>query len=250
MFSRPSFRQWNFDAHQRHELDAGRGLAPARRSRRTPHREHRAAQLPAADGGLHPARAGGRRSRGAARHPRVPGALLWRDAVLPRVSRLDLALRRDPPARGARHPRRHGAQRLPAHHDLQRSRRERRRAAARAGVGRGPSRLQGHLPQLVERAQDLGQGAGHRPRGCARIVDGEFSLDPDPGRRAAAGGPADGGHGAAAADGPRDTQAPHRRRQLRRQVRAARRGRARHLEGRRGRDPRAAERSLGGGGAS
>ena len=136
-------RDGNRRAHRRHELDAGRGVPAARRPRGAAARQHRAAQLPAADRGLHPPRAGRRRRRRAARRPGVPGAALRRHAVLPRVPRLDLAARRDAPARRARHPRRHGAQRLPPHPDRQRPRRQQRRAAVRAGVGRRSPRLPG-----------------------------------------------------------------------------------------------------------
>ena len=40
------------------------------------------------------------------------------------------------------------------------------------------------LPQLVERAEDVGEGAGDRSGRVARIVDGEFSVDAVAGRRA------------------------------------------------------------------
>ena len=58
-------------AHQRHELDAGGGVPAPRRPRRAAARQHRAAQLPAAHGGLHPPRARRRRGRRAARRPGV-----------------------------------------------------------------------------------------------------------------------------------------------------------------------------------
>jgi creatinine amidohydrolase len=44
---------------------------------------------------------------------------------------------------------------------MQRPRRQRRGATVRAGVGGRPPRLPGAVPQLVECAADLGQGAGH-----------------------------------------------------------------------------------------
>ena len=68
--------------------------------------------------------------------PVFPVRAVRRHAVLPRVPRLDLAQGRDPSARRRRHPRRPGAQRLPAHPDRQRARRQQRRAAVRDRSGR------------------------------------------------------------------------------------------------------------------
>ena len=71
----------------------------ARRPRRAAARQHGAAQSPAAHGRLHPPGARRRRRRRAARRSGVSGRAVRRHAVLPRVPRLDLAPRRDPPAR-------------------------------------------------------------------------------------------------------------------------------------------------------
>ena len=83
-----------------------------------------------------------------------------------------------------RHPRRHGAQRVSPHPDRQRPRRQQRRAAVRARVGRRSPRLPRALPQLVERAAHVGQGAGDRSGGVARLVDGELPVDAPARRRA------------------------------------------------------------------
>ena len=59
------------------------------------------------------------------------------------------------------------------------------RSAARAGVGRGPPGLPGAVPQLVERAPDLGQGAGDRSGKLPEVGGhpvGEHREDRDPER--------------------------------------------------------------------
>ena len=61
--------------------------------------------------------------------------------------------------------------------------------------------LPGEVPQLVERATHLGEGAGDRSGGLARIVDGELPVDAARGRRAP---------GRAEADGRSDAAAPAR----------------------------------------
>ena len=150
----------------------------ARRPRRAAARQHRAARLPAPHGRLHPPRARRRRGRRAARRAGVSRSSPY--GVTPYFREfpgIDLAARRDAPARRARHPRQHGAQRLSPHPDRQRPRRQRRRAAVRAGVDGRSSRLPRDLPQLVERAADVGQGAGDRSGRVARVVDGELSVD-------------------------------------------------------------------------
>ena len=97
-----------------------------------------------------------------------------------------------------RHPRQHGAQRIPPHPDRQRARRQQRRAAVRARVGRRSPRLPRALPQLVERAAHVGQGAGDRSGGVARLVDGELPVDAPPRRGHAGRAASDGGPGAGA----------------------------------------------------
>ena len=64
---------------------------------------------------------------------------------------------------GARHSRWPGAQRLPARRARERARRQRPGGGARHRVDGGPSARAGQVPQLVERAAHLGQGAGDRP---------------------------------------------------------------------------------------
>ena len=72
-------------------------------------------------------------------------------------------------------------------------------------------RQSGHrrqVPQLVERAADLRQGAGDRPGRLACVLDGEFSLDAAAGRRAADAAEADDRPCPHAADGSRRRCAP------------------------------------------
>ena len=132
-----------------------------------------------------PERVAARRRR-AAGHAGVSGAGLRRHAVLPGVPRIDLAARRDAPARGARHPRRHGAQRLPAHPD---------RATATAATAPCSSSRRSGPPIIPAAACSSTTGGTRRstwakvqaidPVGVARLVDGELPVDAPPGRRAA-----------------------------------------------------------------
>src|SRR5262249_42699072 len=122
---------------------------------------------------------------------------------------------------------------------------ERRGAAAGTGMGRRSSGLPRDLPQLVERAEDVGQGTGHRPHRLARLVDGEFSVDARHRRRPAEGAAPAGEHGAAATPGSGGVEGAHRRRQLRRPLPALRRRRPRAMAGGRGGNARAARRLLG-----
>src|SRR3954469_5583961 len=165
------------DAHLRHELDAGGAVPDARRPRRAAAGQYRAAQSSAADGGLHPSRARRGRGGGAARRPGLSGRRVRGDAVFPRVPWLDLSPNRDPPQRRPGHSGRSRTQRLPSHSRLQRPWWKWRGGAARAGVVPTPSWLPHHLPQLVERAPDVGEGEGGRSGGVARLLDGELSLD-------------------------------------------------------------------------
>ena len=121
-----------------------------------------------------------------------------------------------------RHPRRHGAQRISPHPDRQRARRQQRRAAVRARVGRRSPGLPRALPQLVERAAHVGQGAGDRSGGVARLVDGELPVDAPPRREHAGDAASDGRPGAGARARSGRAAPVSRRRQLRRDVSALR----------------------------
>ena len=170
-------------AHRRHELDAGRGLPAARRPRHpalgsTEQHSHLRLTVDC----ILPERvaADAAEPLGIPVFPVVPYGVTPYFREFPG---LHLAPGRDAPARRARHPRRHGPQRLPPHPDRQRARRQQRRAAVRAGVGRRSRRLPSALPQLVERAAHVGQGAGDRSRRVARVVDGELPVDAPSGHR-------------------------------------------------------------------
>ena len=92
------------------------------------------------------------------------------------------------------------------------------------------------VPQLVERAEDLRQGAGDRPGRLARLLDGELSLDAARGRRPAQPAQADDRPRPHAADESGEGARLSRRRQFRRLLPAARRGHAGDLG--RSRSPR------------
>ena len=66
---------------------------------------------------------------------------------------------------------------FPAGPDRQRPWRQPAGRLARDRIDGRPSGDADPVPQLVERAQDLRQGAGDRPGRLARLLDGEFPLD-------------------------------------------------------------------------
>ena len=71
----------------------------------------------------------------------------------------------------------HAPGRVPAGPDRERTWRQRARGRARPGADGRACRDVGQVPQLVERAANMGQGAGDRPLRLARQLDGELSLD-------------------------------------------------------------------------
>ena len=97
---------------------------------------HASSTPSAPHGRLHPAPSGWRRGRRAARRAGVPGGRLRRHALFPGVSRLDLAARRDLPARwSATSSTACAGQRLPPHPDRQRPRRQPARSSSLATSG-------------------------------------------------------------------------------------------------------------------
>ena len=105
-------------------------------------------------------------------------------ALFSRLSGQRQPPRRDLCAHRPRHPRQPEARRLPQ--DPHRQRPWRQPAGAEPGdrVDGRQSGLRDQVPQLVERAENLRQGAGDRSRRLACLLDGEFSLDAAEGRRA------------------------------------------------------------------
>src|SRR5205085_6506354 len=93
--------------------------------------------------------------------------------------------------------------------------RQRRRAAVLAGVGGGSFRLPRVVSQLVERAPNVGEGAGDRSGRLARLMDGEFPLDETAGRPSAGDATTDGRPRARPGARPRRDARVHRRWQLR-----------------------------------
>ena len=171
-------REGQSHAHQGHELDAGRGLPGAGRPRGGPPRQHRAARAAQPDGGLHPLRAGGGRCRRAARRPRVPAGELRHHALLQELPGHHIHAARDPDRRVPRRLRFPQAGRVPPRHGGQRPRRQRAGRLARAGLDEREHGRHGQVPQLVQRARDLEEGAGDRPRREPCVLDGELPLDP------------------------------------------------------------------------
>ena len=90
------------------------------------------------------------------------------------------------------------------------------------------------VAQLVERAEDLGQGDGDRSGRLARVVAREFSLDAAARRHAAGRAEADDGPRALRAARSGREEGAAGRRQLRRALSAQRRGDARDVARRRG----------------
>ena len=154
--------------------------------------QHRAARLPEPERGQHPVRAGRPRRRRTARRAGLPRRRLRPDALLPRFPG-SVTLRVETYMRLVRdildslwHS---GFQRIlfvnghggnsPAE------------ALATEWMADHPD-ARGQVPQLVERAAHLGQGAGDRPRGSPCLVDGELPLDAPARRRDARHAEADG----------------------------------------------------------
>jgi hypothetical protein len=67
---------------------------------------------------------------------------------------------------------------LPAHRHRQRPWRQLAGLDPGAGMDDRSSRHQDQIPQLVQRAQDLGQGEADRSRGLPCLLDGELQMDP------------------------------------------------------------------------
>ena len=144
-------------------------------------------------GRLDPVRAGGDRGRKAARRAGLPGRALRHHALFPGLSGLGQPARRAPmwPWCGTSSTAciGQGFRRIllvNGHGGNQPAGRARHRVDGRP-PGRG-----GQVPQLVERPQNLRQGAGDRSGGQPCLVDGEFSLDAARGRGAAEPAKADG----------------------------------------------------------
>src|SRR3954464_10169064 len=87
---------------------------------------------------------------------------------------------------------------------------------AARGVDGGPSGHLREVPQLVRRAQGICEGAGHRSGRRPCVVDGELSVDADPGCPVSGRSEADDRHPAAAAARSGAGARAGRRRQLRR----------------------------------
>ena len=166
------------DAHCRDELDAGARSRGRRRPRRAADRLDRAARASEPVGRHDPV--GARRHRGgrAVADSGVSGDRLRADAELRRVSRHGHAAHGHAVRSGDRRARRHREIGLPAHPDRERAWRKYPDPRRGARMARPSSRLPGEVAQLVECAEDLGQGDGDRSGRLARIVAGEFSLDP------------------------------------------------------------------------
>ena len=131
-----------------------------------PARQHRAACATEPLRRLHPVRAG--RGRGGAEPLGVPVFPAVAYGVTPYFLAFPgtVTLRVETYHRGRqRHPGQPRAPRLPAHPDRQRPWRQRsRRSRWRIEWMADHPDVAGEVPQLVERAQDLGQGAGDRSR--------------------------------------------------------------------------------------
>ena len=155
----------------------------ARRPRGAAAGQHRAACPAQPDGRLHPVRAGLRRC----------GRAAWACRSFPPVNYgITPYFRAFPgtisPAPGhlpQGHPRRPGQpgrSGLPAHPHRQRPWRQLAGVDPGAGMDGRSSRHRDQVPQLVERAQDLGQGEGDRSRRLACLLDGELPVDAAAGR--------------------------------------------------------------------
>ena len=117
-------------------------------------------------------------------YPAMPFGLA---PLFPRLPGHDLAAGRDAARGRARSRRLRSPGRLPPGADRQWARRQHAGRRAGAGAhGRAPEPV-AQVPQLVERAEDLGQGPGDRPVRHARELDGELPLDAAR-RRGGAGG--------------------------------------------------------------
>ncbi len=114
--------------------------------------------------------------------PVFPAGQLRHHALFPGLSRHDLAAPGHLPQGRPRRPGQPGRPGLPAHRHRQRPWRQLAGFDPGAGMDDRSSRHQDQVPQLVERAEDLGQGEGDRSRGLPCLLDGELHMD------AAAGG--------------------------------------------------------------
>ena len=145
------------------------------RSRGAAGRLDRAACAPEPVGRQHPVGARRRRSGRAAANSGVSGDPLRPHAELRRISRHGHAAHEHDVRARDRRARRHRQIRLPPHPDRERARRKYPGPRRRARMARAQSRLPGAMAQLVECAEDLGQGDGDRSGRLACVVAGEFS---------------------------------------------------------------------------
>ena len=172
----PRLRKEAYD-DQRHELVSGRKLSQDRRSRRGAAWQYRAAWRPEPFGRTRSCRSGSPRkppSRSAFRYSR---SCPWHHAVLLGVPGLHQPAREHLCGGGEGHPRLSAPLWVPAHPAGQRPWRQPAGRRTRDRVDGRSSRCGGQIPQLVECAKNLRQGAGDRPGGQPRVVDGKFSLD-------------------------------------------------------------------------
>ena len=211
-----------------------------------PRGQHGAARAAQPDGGLHPLGEGQCRRRRAAGRSGLSDRAFRGHALFPGLSGHHFDAAADLP-RGYR-----GHAELPQGTGLQAYRagqwpwRQRLGAAAGARVDDQQSRHAGQVPQLVQRAEDLGQGEGNRSRRIPRLVDGEFPLDAPPGREGAESAEADD---LLRANAPLQCAGSPRaawRRQFRRLLREVRRRHECAVGRRRRGDPRAASKAPSG----